>query len=254
MTLFKKKGMGALILSMCALALIGILIATQYYKNLNKAVDPRIVEAREMYERYNIYGQINDFDAVFSLMDSVESVYISIGHYNNSYEVGVLYNNRAAAYLTMAFFHDDYMHDSLVVDSLVNLAEKQASKSISIYKAWIDKYGNIEEDKIEGQIRPDFLIGLEGYSPQEQDDYLKKRLKEIQEAQIETSRRMSVALTNLGVIYRHKGQYETAVKYYSEALELWDQNLTAENNLNLLLGRPVKKRTLIQKLFPPERK
>jgi len=33
-------------------------------------------------------------------------------------------------------------------------------------------------------------------------------------------------------------------------MELWGENLTAENNLNILLGRPVRKRTFIQKMFP----
>jgi hypothetical protein len=48
--------------------------------------------------------------------------------------------------------------------------------------------------------------------------------------------------------------YEKAINNYQKAIDLWDQNLTAENNLNILLGKPLKKRNLIQKLFPPKRK
>jgi hypothetical protein len=47
--------------------------------------------------------------------------------------------------------------------------------------------------------------------------------------------------------------YDSAAFYYNNAIELWDRNLTAENNLNILLNRPQKKRNLIQTLFPPEK-
>lgn len=254
MAIIKNKGTRALILIMCALVLFGILIASNYYKNVNKTVDPRVVEARNMYERYNAYGQANNFDAVFALMDSVEGIYTSIPHYVNSYEIGVLYNNRAATYLTMAFYHDDYMHDSLVKDSLVNLSQIETNRCIEIYKGWLNKYDNKSEEELLSMIKSEFGSGLENYSVEEQDKFLEKRIEEILEAQLETPRRLSVVYTNLGVIYRHKQQYEEAVKTYAEALELWDQNLTAENNLNSLLGRPQKKRSLIKKLFPPERK
>ena len=35
--------------------------------------------------------------------------------------------------------------------------------------------------------------------------------------------------------------------------ELWDRNLTAKNNLNVLLGQPMEKRNVIQRMFPPDR-
>ena len=84
-------------------------------------------------------------------------------------------------------------------------------------------------------------------------NFIKKRITEITEAQTETKRRLSVSYTNLGLVYRQQLKYEDAVLSYQKAIENWDRNLTAENNLNKLLGRPEKKRNLIQKLFPPER-
>ena len=69
----------------------------------------------------------------------------------------------------------------------------------------------------------------------------------------ETDRRLSVCYTNLGVIERTRGNYQEAIMNYEKALNLWDRNLEAENNLNRLLGRPIKKRNLLQKLFPPDR-
>ncbi|MCK4748009.1 MAG: tetratricopeptide repeat protein, partial [Bacteroidales bacterium] len=67
------------------------------------------------------------------------------------------------------------------------------------------------------------------------------------------NRRLSVCHTNLGVIYRHQGAYVEAAEEYQKALALWDRNLEAENNLNKLLNKPLKKRNMMQKLFPPNR-
>lgn len=253
MGIIKNKSVRALILIMSALALIGISIARTYYKNINKSVDPRVIEAREIYERYNTYGAANDFDGVFALMDSIEHIYSAFEHYKASYETGVLYNNRAATYLTMAFYHDDYKHDSTVIDSLVNLSETASLKSIELYEDWLSKYDGKDEIQVQSIMNSNFLIGLEEYTAEEHESFIEKRVAEIMEAQFETKRRLSVSHTNLGVVYRHRGQYDEAVKQYSKAIELWDQNLTAENNLNMLLGKPLKKRTFIQKLFPPER-
>ena len=70
---------------------------------------------------------------------------------------------------------------------------------------------------------------------------------------METDRRVSVCYTNLGIILRSRDDNEGAAEMYIKALELWEMNLEAENNLNRLLGRPLKKRNIIQKLFPPEK-
>ena len=74
-----------------------------------------------------------------------------------------------------------------------------------------------------------------------------------EKALLENNRRLSVCYTNLGLISRFQGNYEDAVKQYEKALALWDRNLDAENNLNKLLNRPIKKRNIIQTLFPPEK-
>lgn len=249
MVFIKNKSTRALILIMSALVITAIAVFSKYYKNLNSSVDPRIVNARTLYEKYNAYAQVNNFDSLFYLMDTIESIYGAVSHYSNSYEVGVLYNNRAAAYLTMAVY--DQNIDSLKKDSILNLAEHNTTKSISIYENWIKIYEGLEEIKISSQIAPGFLADLENYNEKEKSNFLNTRVKEIAEAQVEIARRLSVSYTNLGVVYRHREDYETAASYYQKAIELWDRNLTAENNLNIILGKPLKKRTLIQKLFPP---
>jgi len=251
MVLIKNRNTIALVLLMSAIAFTGILIAFIYYNNINKSVDPRIIEARSLYEKYNGYTQNNDFISIFSLMDSIESIYHSNLHYKDSYETGVLYNNRAASYLTMALYSNDI--DSIAQDSLFDLAEISSKKSIEIYLNWLEIYQNKSNKEIESLIASNFYVGLEKYDARKQAKFLKSRLKEILDAQKETERRLSVSYTNLGIVYRHKMEYELAANSYLKALELWENNLTAENNLNALLGRPQKKRTMLQKLFPPDK-
>jgi len=88
----------------------------------------------------------------------------------------------------------------------------------------------------------------------EAEEYLENRVREIIEALPENSRRLSVAYTNLGVAERHLGNYEQAMQHYQKALELWDRNLAAENNINILLGKPIRQRGVLEKLFPPDKK
>jgi len=248
-----NKPTRALVLVLSALVLISVLISRYYYKGINDAVDPRVKQARLLYEKYNDYTKSNHFDSILYLMDSIEAVYSTYPHYRNSYETGVLYNNKAATYLTMALHLDSANHQHERQDSLFSMAEKMVNKSITIYAGWMDRFENKSPEGIKNLIEPDFYKGLEQYSGELQETFLNNRIEEIQEAQLETKRRLSVSYTNLGIIKRHEMRYEEAAKHYMTALDLWERNLTAENNLNRLLGKPVKERSLLRKLFPPER-
>lgn len=254
MSISINKKTRAFILGMIALSFIVITFSYFYYKNINSSKDPRVTSARELYEKYNNYAAQNDFVNVFALLDSVEYIYNNVNHFAESFEVGVLYNNRSAAYLTMAIYEnapEAYM--LLSKDSLLQLAQESVLKSISIYENWLGIYNEKNSDQIIKILDNDYFIGLEKYSKKEISRFVENRVKEIETAQYETERRLSVAYTNLGIIYRHKEQYEQTIESYQKAIELWDQNLTAENNLNILLGKPLKKRNLIQKLFPPKK-
>jgi len=253
MNLFRNKTTRALILIMCALVALGIIIAKSYYKNLNESIDPRIVDARLLYKQYDKYALNNEIDSVFILLDSIEAIYATIPHYHKSFELGVLNNNRAAAYLTLAMHSPVYSIDSVAQDSIIQLASQYSKVSIDIYNTWLAAYETLTETEIREKIKPDFVIGFEQIDAKKHNRILERRIKEIIDAQVETKRRLSVSYTNLGIIYRHNEEYEKAADSYETALELWDENLTAENNLNVLLGLPLKKRTLIQKLFPPEK-
>ena len=260
MSIKKNKPTRAIILIMVALVLIAILIAKRYYGSVNKTVDPRIAQAREMYNAYNNYAQVFNDNALFQLLDSIEIIYSSIPHYKNSYEIGVLYNNRAAIFLTQTLAIDSLSlalnkQDSLnKKDSLLKLANIAVDSSISIYENWKKVYVKHGEEAIRKQLRKDFFIGLENYSEEEKKAFFTSRLKELETAQNEIDRRKSVSLTNLGIIHRHKENYEEAAKCYQEAIDLWERNLTAENNLRILMGQPIKKLSFIRRMFPPDKK
>lgn len=249
--MFRNKKTRTLIVVMGVLFITVIIISQWYYKRENAAVDPRIVPARELYKKYNTYASLNNFDSIFFLMDTIESIYSSFPHYMDSYEIAVLHNNRSAAYLTMGLFDSSLVQTER--DSIIVLGEIEVRKSISLYKNWKKSYGDLSETDILSKLEFDFYVEELSPRPHEQKAYLDKRVNEISEAILEIDRRLSVSYTNLGIVYRHRMQYDSAALCYQEALELWEQNLTAENNLNILLGRPQKKRNFIQRMFPPDR-
>ena len=246
-----SKPARTLMITMGVLVVITIVISRKYYNDQEASVDPRIKPARELYEKYNSFATSNQFDSVFQLMDTIEGIYTSTDHYTSSVELGVLYNNRAAAWLTLGVFGDYY--SDWERDSLVSMAETAVRTSMHLYETWKEDFGDIDETQVRKVISDDFTSGLEGYSAEEREIFLETRIAEIAEAQAELDRRLSVSYTNLGMVYRHKEIYDSAAICYQKALELWDRNLTAENNLNSLLGRPQKKRNFIERMFPPER-
>lgn len=248
----------ALVLIMIALVSIGMLIAWSYYRNIDRSIDPRVVKARELYAKYDIYAQEGNYYKVFALLDSIESIYSATKHYEGSFELGVLYNNRAAALLTITMSADSIPmkynpYANSKADSIVTFAEINVLKAISIYDNWLIGYTGKSREQICEIIESEFMEGLENISPDLETKYLLARAKDIEKAISENDRRLSVCYTNLGIVFRQREQYKEAVEQYEKALELWDRNLNAENNINLLLGRPLKKRNIIQKIFPPDR-
>jgi tetratricopeptide (TPR) repeat protein len=242
----------ALILVMMALVFITIVLAYLHYGSRNLSVDPRIAPARKLYEDYNKLAMANDYAGVIRLLDTIEGIYTRYPHYRDSYETGVLENNRAAVYLTLGLSFDSLSspYHNLGQDSLMALGESAARKSIEIYEHWLSAYAEIGPEEIGAQVRADFRVGMITADPEKMDDYVENRVREIEDAIKETSRRLSVSYTNLGLAYRFREDYPGAASCYRQALDLWEDNLTAENNLNILLGKPLKKRNFIQKLFP----
>jgi tetratricopeptide (TPR) repeat protein len=102
-------------------------------------------------------------------------------------------------------------------------------------------------------IQAGFMEGLDAWDDELRNSFLKNRIREMESAQIENKRRRSVCYSNLGLVHRYWGDYEAAAEHYMKAIQLWDRNLDAENNLNILLNKPLRKRNLLQRLFPPEK-
>ncbi|MFH0755849.1 MAG: tetratricopeptide repeat protein [Bacteroidota bacterium] len=247
-----------LILVMVTIVITGILVARSYYGNINRSVDPRVLHARELYSHYDQFARAGDFPGIFLLLDSIEDIYRKTAHYSRSFEVGVVENNRAAALLTLALYGDSIprgrnpFHE-LPPDSVVNMAMNHALNAIQIYETWPLRYKGFSGEEIRKILEPGFVDGLNPGDPSMVERIISNRVGEIQSALRENDRRLSVCHTNLGVIYRLQGNHREAVGQYEKAIALWDRNLEAENNLNRILNKPLKKRNILQKIFPPER-
>lgn len=253
-----QRSIGRLVGIMAIIVVAGVFVARSYYGNLNRSVDPRIQQARELYEQYDKYARSGDYYRIFALLDSISAIYKGILHYEESFELGVLHNNRAAALLTIALYRDSIPESAnpyfeLPIDSIVTMAENSIRMAIALYEGWNRRFDGKEDEEIRKMIEPEFMNGLEQTYPDLADKYFNNRVKEIGSAQMENQRRLSVCHTNLGLVYRYRKEYPEAVVQYEKAIALWGRNLDAENNLNKLLGRPIKKRNFIQKMFPPDK-
>lgn len=253
-----NKTSRTLVLILVSVVITSFLVAKSYYDNVNNSIDPRIIKARELYSGYNELAREGDYYKLFALLDSIENIYRKVDHYSSSFEMGVMHNNRAAILLTVSMHTADIPVDhnpwsGMASDSLLSMAEENILTAIPIYKNWMKSYRGKTTDQLIEILRPWFGSGLENTDPKLKQKYIERRAKEIENAILENDRRLSVCYSNLGLVHRHRGEYKQAAKLYARALELWDRNLDAENNLNALMGRPVKKRNIIQRMFPPDK-
>lgn len=227
-----KKGTKTVILVITIITSIGIAMA-YYYNRIKKTEDPRIVQTKAKYESYNKLLAVNDYDGVFRTLDTIEQIFLSYNDYKSSFEMGVLQNNKAAAWLTLALNAED---DSIKYIYLEN-ARQFTTKGIEIFENW--------QKEFEGLERNDIIMKIsEFYNP---DDTLfrnlklvniiNKRTEDIQIAQQESYRRLSIAYTNLGTICSQSRDYEHARKYNRKALDLWPDNKTAKNNISILFSK-----------------
>ncbi len=246
----KHKGTRVIILIMAILSLAGLTIAWAYYSGINKGADPRVKDARILYGRFNMYAAANDQERILVLLDSIHDIFRSVAHYQNSYEIGVVCNNRASVFLTRA------ISDTLVEEVRQHyfaLAERELDKGIESYRRWLSTFDALNEDEIAQVVYNDFMSDPVISGDKRAEAYMQQRVKDILLARAEMPRRLSVSYTNLGIIRRHENRLEEAVGYYVKALDLWEENLAAQNNLNIIFGRPVERHSFLRRLFPPER-
>ncbi|PLW99767.1 MAG: hypothetical protein C0594_16615 [Marinilabiliales bacterium] len=245
----KNSGTKKLVVSLFIISTIAVFVAYIYYSSQNALNDPRIVPAKEKLLQYDRMMSELKYEEVFPLLDTVEKMIASISGYENSFELGVVYNNRGSSYLTLSINEND----SLSKFKLLDLAEKNIQKSITIYQNWIDSTKDYKEEDFLKLISPIMSKDKALQNVKNLDDIIDNYVSERMLAKIETPRRLSVAYTNLGIITRHKFLQEESLECYRKALELWPDNHTARNNLNMLLDKPLEERSIIDQLFPKDR-
>lgn len=236
-------------LGVCGMAIV---TAALYYRSLNRTEDPRLVPVRELIQDSQELSNSRKAPEAHILLDSALQILRSVDGYRNSYETGVIFNNACSAWLLTA------LYDSTLAESekteMLKAAASFADSSLLIYRIWLEEWGSLPPEQIRSRTEPFFTPGDPAFAGRNPSRLLDKRIKDIREAQIETPRRLSVALTNRGTIHRHLNQPDSAFACYAEALDIWKDNRTAQSNLNVLKGGKPLKPSIIQALFPPDKK
>ncbi len=237
------------------LTIVIFIVSFIYYGNINSAEDPRTLPAKKLLLQYDKQLDENQTSEAHDLLNSMLNIYLALPGYKDSYEVGFVYNNIASVYLvqleTELLTNKELTKDALVMN--LDLASNFTQKSIKNYEQWLVEMDTLSESQIRKKIAPFFDPDDPAFKETDFDKVLDKRVDEILLAQIETKRRLSVALTNMGVVNRYQGNLELSKANYEKAIKLWDRNYTAQDNLNILMNQPVQKRSIITRLFPPEK-
>ncbi|RKX20064.1 MAG: hypothetical protein DRP35_06665 [Candidatus Zixiibacteriota bacterium] len=234
---------------MTGIIITGIVIAKIYYGNINASEDPRVINAKHLYEKYNVLVEKNDYQGVPKILDSIAGIYSQFPDYRESFEIGVIYNNIGAACLNVALYKAKDDEKQLFLDS----AEKYCKKAVFIYTNWISSFEDLSEENISSLVNTYYNKDDTCFIDKNIERIKKKRVKDILSSQKETPRRLSVAYSNLGIICRQNMDYDKAMDFYKKALALWDDNYSARNNINILLGRDLEERSALEKLFPKEK-
>jgi hypothetical protein len=235
-----------------SVALLAVVFAIIYYRGVNRSEDPRVAGARLFMSEYDRTSGVTETFSSFSLLDSAALIYRRVPGYRSSWETGVIYNNKCSALLLKA------LYDSTIAEpeknTLLELSIVYCDSSISLYKTWLDEWGDLPEEIVAQRLLPGMSEDDPAFTGLVFKRLFRKRVSDLMLAQIETPRRLSVSYTNKATAYRHLMMQDSALSYYDMALSLWKDNRTAESNLNVLLGGEPIKPGLIKSLFPPDRK
>jgi len=228
----------------------GFTAAYLYYSGINRSEDPRTMDARFLFVRYDELIKDKNHHKALLVLDTIEGILKNTPGYPDSYEMGMVWNNRGTVCISKALYQVD---DSLMKTYLLDSALMYVRRGIEVYNIWLDRYGGLTAEEISERVELFFKPDDVAFRGLPYQKIVQKRVKDILSAQTETPRRLSVAYTNLGIIQRHQRQFTDAIESYRKALELWKDNPAAEGNLNVLYGKPYKERSIIKKLFPPSR-
>lgn len=233
-----------------------ILFSFNYYRGINRSIDPRVVEGKKAFGAYGKLMAEDNQDEALKVLDEIEAVYKSVPGYENSFELGVVNVNKGHIYLVKVETEHLRETKTIVKENLalfLKFAKEYTVKGIANYKNWIETTGKLNDAEIKGYLNKYFKRDDPAFKGYDFDTIFDKRFKEIKEAQIEINRRLSVGYTNLGVILRYEEKPLKSKEHYEKALKLWPENPYAENNLRILHGQKIKKRTIVEQMFPKER-
>lgn len=212
--------------------------------------DYRVRTARILLKQFDKSMQKADFERCLKLLDSAYNIYSDLPDYQNSFEKGIILNNKGSVYLTMALY---FTEDSIIKLNYFNYASDYFDSAIKVYENWLTVFTNINNKDLMEMLTKNYTENIPGIKKNRLKKMISRRTKEIHQARIETPRRISVCWSNKGIIMRHTNKPESAIRYYKKAIELWPDNLTAKNNLNTMLGLPPEKIPFLKRIFPPER-
>jgi len=241
-----RKLLAGIFITVC----ISLVVAYIYYDGKNKAEDPRIAEAKYLFKDFDELMTENNFSVALSLLDTIESILLNVPGYSESYEPGIVYNNRGSAYISMALYS---AKDSADKSKLLEMAKMNIDSSIVLYTIWLDKNDSVSKEELLKSIKPFFPENDISFHGRNYNRILKKRVEDIVLARKEAPRRLSVCYTNLGIVQRHQHKQDEAVESYKKAITFWKDNYTARNNFNVLMGIPPEDRSIIDQLFPPDK-
>jgi tetratricopeptide (TPR) repeat protein len=190
------------------------------------------------------------FSSALPLLDSIEIIFMKVPGYKESYEPGIVYNNRGSAYLSMALYTSN---DSIEKLRLLEKSEMNIDSGIAVYNTWIDKNNNLSEAELFKNAEQFFSPNDVAFKGRNVKKIILKRVEDLALAQKENPRRLSVCYTNLGTVQRHQYKQNEAAESYIKAIKLWKDNYTARNNFNVLMGKPPEDRSIIDQLFPPDK-
>ncbi len=233
-----------------------VFFAYNHYQKINRSFDPRIVEAKKAFGNYNKLMASGNHDEAVKILDKIESIYTSVFGYEDSFEMGVIAVNKGSVYLVRVETEHLSENKTIIKENLalyLQFAREHSEKGLHIYQNWSDIVGKMDDHSINEYLKTMFHKEDPAFKGYDFNRILEKRFEEIKEAQTEINRRISVVYTNLGVIARYEQSNAESKKYYEEALRLWPENHVAENNLRALHGQKLKKRGVVDQLFPKER-
>jgi tetratricopeptide (TPR) repeat protein len=247
-----SKGTKVIFLITFSVSLTAVLFALFYYQSINSAEDPRIAVAKNLLLEYEkAQGGINSIEA-FPILDSAFAIFRSLPDYSGSFEIGVIYNNKCSALLLPAIY-DTTISES-EKNNLLALSMSYCDSSINCYNNWKKEWNGLSASDTESKLRTLISEKDPGFEDVNFNKVFKKRVKGIMEAQVETDRRLSVSITNKGIIFRHMQKPDSALICYREALNLWEHNRIAKSNLSVLMGGQPVKPSLLESLFPPDKR